>query len=136
MFDINMSELEFWIQDLESDIKLLTEMVRDPMFLSKIEDLVNSNFDRVFETQGLNIGSDWQGNDLVDTGRLKLSLTTKGQLDIQVSGNEIVFSSSVSYSSLVNDRFVFYGIDDEFDSKFNEIVSDFLIENGKLEWTN
>jgi len=134
MISFDFTELTQWADDLQSDIALLEDMAQDQGFLRSLEELVAQNFDRVFDTEGANIGSDWDGNDLVDTGRLKVSLTSIGEMNIQIVGDTIIFSSGVSYSSFVNDNFRFYGIDDEFDSALSDLVTDYLRQNGKLDW--
>lgn len=134
MIDFDFTELSQWAEDLKHDVELLEDMAQDDDFLRSLEQLVAQNFDRVFDTEGSNIGSDWDGNDLVDTGRLKVSLTSVGEMNIQVAGDTIIFSSNVSYSSFVNDNFRFYGVDDEFDAELSDLVTDYLKRRGKLDW--
>ena len=134
MIQFDFSDLQQWAEDIQHDISLLEEMVSDEDFVRSLEQLVAQNFDRVFDTGGNNIGSDWDGNDLVDTGRLKLSLTSIGEMNIQVTGDTLVFQSNVSYSSFVNDNFRFYGVDDKFDSELTQLVTHYLQTKGRLSW--
>ena len=134
MIDFDFSDLQQWAEDIQHDISLLEEMVSDEDFVRSLEQLVAQNFDRVFDTGGNNIGSDWDGNDLVDTGRLKLSLTSIGEMNIQVSQGMLIFQSNVSYSSFVADNFRSYGVDDEFDEKLTRLVTEYLQRNGRLSW--
>ena len=133
---INFDELDLILQALKHDVELIEGLTSNDKFLRALEALVLENFDRVFNTQGRNINEDWDGNSLVDTGRLKLSVTSSGEIGIQVIGNTVVFSSSVAYASYVNDKFRFVGVDDEFDSDLSDMVSRFLKTEGKLQWSN
>ena len=121
-------------QDLEEDLDLLTKILQDPAFVEDLRELVASNFDRVWGSQGANIGSDWDGNTLVRTGRLKLSLTAPGLLNLQIIGDTVLINSSVSYARFVNDRYVFYGVDNTFDAELTRLIEDYLSQRGKLTW--
>lgn len=134
MISFDFTELTQWSEDLQHDIALLEGLSQDDDFMRSLEELVAQNFDRVFDTEGSNIGEDWGGNDLVDTGRLKVSLTSVGEMNIQVVGDSIVFSSNVPYSSFVNDNFRFYGVDESFDEELTQLVTEYLQRKGELDW--
>jgi hypothetical protein len=121
-------------QDLEEDLDLLTKILQDSAFIEDLRELVASNFDRVWGSEGANIGSDWDGNTLVRTGRLKLSLTAPGLLNLQIIGDTVLINSSVSYARFVNDRYVFYGVDNTFDAELTRLIEDYLSQRGKLTW--
>jgi hypothetical protein len=121
-------------QDLEEDLSLLANILQDSSFVEELRVLVATNFDRVWGSQGSNIGSDWNGNDLYETGRLKLSLTTPGNLNLQIIGETVLINSSVSYARYVNDRYVFFGVDDTFDAELTQLIERYLSQRGKLTW--
>ena len=135
MLTFDTSEIQDLVSALEHDGTLLQNLIQDDVFLDRLTELVSENFDRVFATKGSNIGEDWNGNTLVKTGNLKLSLTSPNRLNVQVFGNAVTFSSTVYYAGYVNDLYVFYGTDNEFDRALSLLVTNFLRDYGELEWT-
>ena len=121
-------------EKLKNDLSLLSNILQDPAFIADLEVLVANNFDRVWGSQGANIGSDWNGNTLVKTGRLKLSLTAPGAANLQIIGDKVIISSTVYYDQYVNDRYVFYGVDDTFDAELTALIEGYLSQRGELEW--
>ena len=134
MISFDFSQLEGMVSDLRHDTILLEKMVTGDSFLRALELIVIENFDRVFDTEGSNIGENWDGNSLVDSGRLKVSLTSVGEIGIQVSGDTIIFSSDVPYSSDVNNKYSFYGVDSEFNEELSALVTEYLNDKGKIDW--
>jgi len=134
MLDFQTSDLEDLIESIEHDSNLIRNIIQDSSFIDQLTDLVAENFDRVFATEGSNIGEDWNGNTLVKTGTLKLSLTSPSSLSVQVFGDSVTFSSTVFYAGYVNDMYTFTGVDSQFDADLSNLVTDFLKQNGKLDW--
>lgn len=73
----------------------------------KSKDIMEENFRQVFGSRGSNIGANWRGNDLVNTGRLR-SLLTSGSA-INVSSDSISVRLPTGYLFL-NDRYKFLGV--------------------------
>ena len=134
MLAFDTSEIKDLVSALENDGVLLQNLIQDDVFLYRLTKLISKNFDRVFATKGSNIGSNWNGNTLVKTGNLKLSLISPNRLNVQVFGNAVTFSSTVYYAGYVNDLYVFYGVDNEFDRALSRLVTNFLRDYGELEW--
>ena len=134
MLTFDTSEIQDLVSALEHDGRLLQNLIQDDVFLDRLTKLISKNFDRVFATKGSNIGSNWNGNTLVKTGNLKLSLISPNRLNVQVFGNAVTFSSTVYYAGYVNDLYVFYGVDNEFDRALSRLVTNFLRDYGELEW--
>ena len=134
MLNFDTSDLDNLVDALDHDTDLLAGLISDEIFLDRLTELVSENFERVFGTKGSNIGEDWNGRTLVKTGNLKLSLTSPSRLNVQVFGNQVTFSSTVYYAGYVNDLYVFYGVDNEFDRALSRLVTNFLKDYGELEW--
>ena len=134
MLTFDTSGIQDLVSALEHDARLLQNLIQDDVFLDRLTELVSENFERVFGSKGSNIGEDWNGNTLVKTGNLKLSLTSPNRLNVQVFGNAVTFSSTVYYAGYVNDLYVFYGVDNEFDRALSRLVTNFLRDYGELEW--
>ena len=134
MLTFDTSGIQDLVSALEHDARLLQNLIQDDVFLDRLTELVSENFERVFGSQGSNIGEDWNGRTLVKTGNLKLSLTSPNRLNVQVFGNAVTFSSTVYYAGYVNDLYVFYGVDNEFDRALSRLVTNFLRDYGELEW--
>ena len=122
------------LEDLQQDALALGNILQDSSFIADLEVLVANNFDRVWGTQGANIASDWNGNSLVKTGNLKLSLTSPGALRLEIIGDTVTISSDVYYDRYVNDLYRFYGVDDTFDSQLSRLIEQYLVREGKLNW--
>ena len=135
MIDFDASEFFSIFEDLQQDITMLGDLLQDPSFVDDVRTLAANNFDRVWSTQGANIGSDWNGNDLVQTGNLRLSLTTAGSINLMIVGDTVTLTSSVSYARHVDDRYSFYGIDSVFDQEFTALVENYLQTRGQLNWS-
>ena len=134
MLAFDAGEIQDLVSALEHDGALLQNLIQDDVFLDRLTELVSENFERVFGSKGSNIGEDWNGRTLVKTGNLKLSLTSPNRLNVQVAGNAVTFSSTVYYAGYVNDLYVFYGVDNEFDRALSRLVTNFLRDYGELEW--
>lgn len=134
MIGFETEGFEAVINALDHDMKLLVNLLDDPNFLDLLRGLVANNFDRVWATQGANIGEDWNGRTLVKTGRLRASLTTPGAIDLDIVGDFAVFSSRVSYDRYVDGRYRFYGLDPIFDNALGDLVNGFLQQYGRLTW--
>jgi len=134
MLSFDTSDLSSLSAAIDHDTELLSNLITDNEFIDRLTNLVSENFDRVFSTEGSNIGENWNGRSLVKTGNLKLSLTSPSRLNVQVFGNEVTFSSTVYYAGYVNDLYVFYGVDNIFDMELSNLVTDFLKDYGQLEW--
>ena len=134
MLAFDAGEMQDLVSALEHDGALLQNLIQDDVFLDRLTELVSENFERVFGSQGSNIGEDWNGRTLVKTGNLKLSLTSPNRLNVQVFGNAVTFSSTVYYAGYVNDLYVFYGVDNEFDRALSRLITNFLRDYGELEW--
>lgn len=135
MLKVTVTGLGGLLEDLRHDSSILVGLASNQAFIDDLRDIVANNFDRVFDTRGSNIGSNWNGNDLVRSGELKLSVTSPGRLDVQLVGNAVVFSSTVNYSKHVNNRYEFFGIDDTFNRELGNLVSNYLQDSSKLNWS-
>jgi hypothetical protein len=134
MIKFNGDDLVRTMGYLEEDLITLSKMIDDPSFINSLKLLVASNFDRVWASEGSNINQDWNGRTLVKSGRLKLSLTTPGSLNLTIIGDQVLIQSSVNYARYVNDRYVFYGVDETFDQELTMLVQNYLSQRGKLKW--
>lgn len=72
--------------------------------------IIQKNFENIWNTRGAAINSDWQGNDLVNTGSLRRSLTGG---TINVSGTTISITATPPYASYVNDKYTFMQLTEE-----------------------
>ena len=82
--------------------------------------ILKENFREVFSSRGSDIGSNWKGNDLVDTGRLR-SLLTSGSA-IKTSGGKISVRLPEGYLFL-NDRYKFLGVSRDNLKKISSLFS-------------
>lgn len=135
MLDINLSGLNRIFDNLTGDVSEFSQWLRSSEFQSELREIMGENFEIIFDSDGGAIGSDWDGNDLVDTGALKESLTNPSRLKVQVSGDRIIFSSDESYAPYVNDRYKFYGVAPQTQNKIVDLIENYLPRRGKLQWT-
>jgi hypothetical protein len=135
MIQFDVSGFNAVFEDLEHDMRLLINLLDDPTFLDLLRGLLANNFERVWGSEGANIGSDWNGRTLVKTGRLRASLTRPGQIQFTISNDKVTFTSSVGYDKYVNDMYRFYGVDSTFDSALGDLVNGYLQQYGKLSWS-
>lgn len=97
--------IDLWKQKVETALETyLTEGRSD------LQTMVNENNERVWATQGTNIGGNWEGNTLVATGALKGSLVNAS---LMIVGDSIVWSSDLDYAEFVDQKFKIYGADDK-----------------------
>lgn len=74
----------------------------------EIRKAVANNFKQVWRTRGTSIGPRWANNvTLVDTGRLRNSLTIPSGRTTRISRRGFRITSNVPYSKFVNERYEF-----------------------------
>lgn len=78
--------------------------------MSELNAYVNEHGERIWATQGANIGADWQGNTLVDTGALRDSMSS---VQLMRMGDTLVWASDLDYAEYVDERYEIYGVDEE-----------------------
>jgi hypothetical protein len=122
------------INKVVSDIASLDSILSDPKFISDLRVVIAENYDDIWDSQGAAIGEDWNGRDLIQTGRLKASLTVPGQIDIQIFGDSIVFGTTVPYATDVSQGITFAGITNETPNAISELIAKYLNENGQADW--
>jgi len=119
--------------DLRLDAFLLQDLADDPQFRNDIQEIIGENFELIWNTRGGAIGADWNGNDLVDTGALRNSMVNSPSFTIV--GDTIIFNAGTSYGVFVNDMYEFMDITKEARSKLDNAVINYLIRNGKFNWS-
>ncbi len=105
-----------WINRIRGKYKMRPNQMRK---------VVTSNFRRVWASKGSNIGSDWNGNDLIKSGQLFATLTDGSNISFQ--GSQINIVANTPYASFVNARYPFMELDAR---AMNEL---FLSYTGELE---
>lgn len=134
MLQIDLSELERTVDDLQHDVRLVKDLSRDAYFLDLAKDAINKNFEDIWKSKGVAINENWNGRTLVKTGNLRNSLTTN-RIQLRVAGDILYFESTVYYAGFVNELYQFYGITPETSKKLTEAVGTILKRRGKLNWT-
>ena len=132
--ELDLSQLEAVIDDLNHDLGLLQELEDNQVFRAEVQKILQKNFTDIWATRGAAINESWDGHTLVQTGNLRNSLTTN-RLQIRVIGNRLYFESNVSYAPYVNDLYRFYGITPTAADALDDAVSEVLKKNGKLRWS-
>ena len=135
MFSIDLTELNDVMQDLQHDMLLLEDMLDDPYFVQRAEEIISDNFQGIWASKGGDIGADWNGYDLVQTGNLRDSLTNTARLRVIQVGNVITFGSNVDYAPYVNDRYRFFGVTQYTALELSDLVGEFLRVRGRLNWS-
>lgn len=76
---------------------------------AEIEEAIQDNFDEIWNTRGRTIGARWANNvDLVDTGRLRNSLTSGN--NFRITKNQISIYTTVPYASFVDAKYPFMDV--------------------------
>jgi len=134
MLEIDLSQFERVVEDLKHDVNLIQDFTNDQYFRSQITEIINKNFQDIWNTQGSSIGENWKGRTLVKTGNLRNSLTTP-RISVRVTNNVVYFNSPVPYASFVNEMYRFYGVSAETTEEIAELWGDVLRTQGRLNWT-
>lgn len=95
------------IRELQAKIRRLTE--------AETRQAVKENFEEIWATKGAAIGADWQGNDLVRTGRL-YSIMTDPALATWDDG-VLNIPLPPQYVAL-NEKYRFFGLTEKTRQKF------------------
>jgi hypothetical protein len=96
------------IAELQSLLSQALEMFLDSQ-MPELESFVHDNNERVWLSRGSTIGADWKGNDLVQTGKLRDSMTS---VDLVRVGDTLFWRSDLDYAVHVDERYSIYGADD------------------------
>jgi hypothetical protein len=103
MIDFNITNTTIFADLVDQLQKGLTRGEKD-----EIRTAVANNYNQVWRTRGGSIGPRWKNNvTLVDTGRLKKSLTIPSGKTTRFSRRGFRIRSEVPYSSFVNARYEF-----------------------------
>jgi hypothetical protein len=136
MIDVSgLDSLNDLIKKAQHDAQILSSITKDPYFIQRAEEIIAQNFDEVWDSEGGVIGSDWNGRDLVQTGNLRDSLTNGGSLKVTISGNMIIFGSTVEYAQYVNDDYPFFGFTQYTAQRLGDLIGEFLQIRGELDWS-
>lgn len=99
-----------------------------------LRDIVADNYQDVWSSKGAAINSNWNGNTLVKSGRLRNSLTNPNQLQVRQAGGLISFGTSVPYGKYVNAMYRFEGLTSEAIGQIDDLVEEFLDTRTKANW--
>jgi len=113
------------ITRLRARVTQLDKIQEDVQFKQDMRTALAANFQQIWASQGAAIGSDWKGNTLVKSGRLRASLTNTQNLVLQQVGDSILIGSSVSYAPYVNNMYKFYGITTSANNAIGTAVGEF-----------
>ena len=133
-FDVDFSELKDLLNNLVEDIESLVNIVEDRSFLLSLEDVVATDVQEVFASQGSSSGFSWpSGITGVDTGDLRDSWTV-GNIDVSVVGDSLLFSTNIhdDYGVYFEDRYGYLSIDDNPSLVY--VLSNWIEENLSLKW--
>lgn len=119
--------------DITSDANLLVNIVNDAQFRLVVQDIIGENFEIIWTSKGAAIDSDWNGHDLVQSGRLRDAMTNNPSF--RIVGNTIVFNTDVPYGVFVNNLYRYMGITNAAKSKLTNAVIDYLDRNGAANWS-
>lgn len=98
-----------------------------PSFLQReISIIFQSHNIRIWQTKGGEIGSDWQGHTLIDTGKLFDSLNSE-QIEISGNGTKLVYTSNVDYSKYVDEKYGIYGFSSTLEIQLDTVIRKFII---------
>jgi phage gpG-like protein len=92
-----------------------------------IEQVLAESFEDVWSSEGQAIGEDWNGRTLVQTGRLRDSLTSP--VVLRINGGWRV-ETRVPYASFVEDRYRFMALTDEAAQRIAQYVAENLLGDG------
>ena len=127
-------EMYAMVNVIKVDIEMLDDILQDPQFIDDLQVILAENWTDIFDSEGGAISEDW-GTSLVDTGRLRASLTVPGQIDIQVYDDNIVFGTSVPYAGYVNDKYIFAEIQPSSTDEIGNLISSYLRRRGSFNWS-
>ena len=91
-----------------------------------LRDIVADNYQDVWSSKGAAINSNWNGNTLVKSGRLRNSLANPNKLQVRQAGGLISFGTSVPYGKYVNAMYRFEGLTAEAIEQIDDLVEEFL----------
>jgi len=117
------------------DLSMVASLSTDSQFIGELKDVVAFGFDEVWASKGALIGANWDGHDLVKTGRLRASMTEPYLLDLKIVGDLFIFSSNVPYSGYVDERYKFSEIPSSIIVDILRLVQIYLNKYGNLDWT-
>lgn len=131
-----LDSLDLLLNDALSDIEMIEDLLENSNFVESITSDITSGFIQTWSTEGGSIGEDWKGHDLIESGRLRASLTNDSQINVVVIGDRIVFSSSVDYADYVNEKYPFAEISESTINHVLRSIDMHIRLYGKLSWTN
>ena len=99
-----------------------------------LRDIVADNYQDVWSSKGAAINSNWNGNTLVKSGRLRNSLTNPNQLQVRQAGGLISFGTTIPYGKYVNAMYRFEGLTAEAIEQIDDLVEEFLDTRTKANW--
>lgn len=122
----NSSEAKNLIARLQNKLTAINNIQSDIQFKSDVSEAIADGFQQIWSTRGSAIGADWDGHDLVRTGRLRNSLINPSRLDMRVIGNTLIISGGTPYASYVNDSFRFLGITNTTNNMITDAISSYI----------
>lgn len=120
-------------QNMKEDLAALDTYLAGPV-VSDLRGIVAENYQDIWSSKGAAISSDWNGNTLVKSGRLRSSLTNPSRLVVRQSGGLISFGTSVPYGKYVNNMYRFEGLTAEAVGQIDDLVEDFLDNRTQANW--
>ncbi len=105
-------------------VSLPEELVASSDFVGELRDLIADNFADIWAARSG--GAAWDGNSLVDTGRLKSSLSDPGSVDVDVTTSGIRYGTDVPYSDYVNDKYPFMELQSSTQRKIADLIEDHI----------
>lgn len=120
-------------ENIQDDLDNLDAYLAGPV-INDLRDIVADNYQEIWSSKGAAINSNWNGNTLVKSGRLRNSLTNPNQLQVRQAGGLISFGTSVPYGKYVNGMYRFEGLTADAIDKIDDLVEKFLDTRTKANW--
>ncbi len=133
MIKFDFSDLSAVLDDVQDDLEGLENYIDRGMELD-LRNVVAESYTDIWRTRGAAIDSDWNGNDLVQSGRLRNSLTKPSALVVRRSGNVLTFGTAVPYGKYVNERYRFEGLVPGTEERIAELIEEYMDTRTKLNW--
>jgi hypothetical protein len=96
-----------------------------------LEAYVNENNQRIWATKGSNIGANWQGKELVNSGALRASMTSVQLVRV---GETLYWSSDLDYAQYVDEKFTIYGADEVLLDRITSGYREFIVNGWNSIW--
>lgn len=125
--------VEQLFEDIQDDLQNLDAYLAAGV-INDMRDIVADNYQDIWSSKGAAINSNWNGNTLVKSGRLRNSLTNPNQLVVRQTGGLISFGTSVPYGKYVNDMYRFEGLTADAVDQIDDLVEEFLDNRTKANW--